>query len=149
MAQAALKVLTISIRHLLPMNELDRGIFSFFPPDPALPLPPLSLPPPPHAPSAAASTTASPATRAQRPALRTPAPPSPARVRRGSPTVAPRPDLRVDHLIFRLSAGEANERPAGRQAASVTGAGRARGSRPPAPRRSRPYGPPWPPARPP
>src|SRR5690349_3393678 len=71
MSHAALKVLTISMRHLLPMNEFDRAILSFFPPDPFDA--PLSLPPP-QAARAVASTTATPATRTQRPLLRTPAP---------------------------------------------------------------------------
>src|SRR5919112_3966141 len=73
MSQAALKVLTISMRHLLPMNEFDRAILSFLPPDPPV-LPPLSLPPPPHAASAVASTTATPTTRTHCPLLRTHAP---------------------------------------------------------------------------
>src|SRR3954447_20742615 len=60
MPHAPLKVLTISIRHLLPMNELARAIFTFLAPPlsppPALE-PPLSLPPP-QAASGAARTTA-------------------------------------------------------------------------------------------
>src|SRR4051812_41767492 len=75
-AHAALNVLTISMRHLFPMNEFESAILSFLPLVPAVPAPPppLSLPPP-HATTAVASTTTSPATRIQRPVLRTPAPP--------------------------------------------------------------------------
>src|SRR3954451_14765407 len=61
------------MRHLLPMNEFESAILSFFPLVPVVPFPPppLSLPPP-HAATAVASTTASPATRTQRPVLRNP-----------------------------------------------------------------------------
>src|SRR3954451_3073119 len=96
MPHAPLKVLTISIRHLLPMNELARAIFTFLAPPlsppPALE-PPLSLPPP-QAASVTARTTATLEAPILHPAMRMriPSLPSQLGAYRGSPAVAAAPE---------------------------------------------------------
>src|SRR3954465_1252126 len=95
MPHAPLKVLTISIRHLLPMNELARAIFTFLSPvSPLLaPEPPLSLPPP-QAASVTARTTATLEAPILHPAMRIRIPSSPSQLGayRGNPAVAAAPE---------------------------------------------------------
>src|SRR3954465_14420110 len=111
MPHAPLKVLTISIRHLLPMNELARAIFTFLAPlSPLLaPEPPLSLPPP-QAASVTARTTATLEAPILHPAMRMRMPSSSITAGRvqGEPGRGRRASIRQeDHLTFCPPAREA------------------------------------------